>query len=83
MNFRNICRRYVATTNIYLWSPSRCFTISEENPEDGRFTDRFELFIIGKEFANAFTELNDPIDQRERFEEQEKNGNKEMMKHTE
>ena len=57
--------------------------LAKKNPEDGRFTDRFELFIIGKEFANAFTELNDPIDQRERFEEQEKNGNKEMMKHTE
>ncbi|WP_142666697.1 lysine--tRNA ligase [Enterococcus faecalis] len=46
--------------------------LAKKNQEDGRFTDRFELFIIGKEFANAFTELNDPIDQRERFEEQEK-----------
>ncbi|KAF2505490.1 lysine--tRNA ligase [Enterococcus faecalis] len=46
--------------------------LAKKNPEYGRFTDRFELFIIGKEFANAFTELNDPIDQRERFEEQEK-----------
>ena len=44
--------------------------LTKKNPEDPRFTDRFELFIGEKEFANAYTELNDPIDQKERFEEQ-------------
>ncbi len=50
--------------------PLEISPLTKKNPDDPRFVDRFELFIGGKEFANAYTELNDPIDQLERFEAQ-------------
>ena len=50
--------------------PIEISPLTKKNPDDPRFVDRFELFIGGKEFANAYTELNDPIDQLDRFEEQ-------------
>ena len=50
--------------------PIEISPLAKKNEKDPRFTDRFELFINKKEYCNAFSELNDPIDQKERFENQ-------------
>ncbi|ATZ16870.1 lysyl-tRNA synthetase [Williamsoniiplasma luminosum] len=50
--------------------PVEISPLSKRNKENPRFTDRFELFIIGREYANAYAELNNPIEQYNRFEEQ-------------
>jgi lysyl-tRNA synthetase class 2 len=50
--------------------PIEVSPLARKNVDDPRFVDRFELIIGGKEVANAFSELNDPVDQKERFEAQ-------------
>lgn len=50
--------------------PTEISPLSRKNDQNPEIVDRFELFIAGKEIANAFTELNDPDDQRSRFEKQ-------------
>ena len=52
--------------------PKEVSPLAKTKPNDKKIVERFELYINGSEFANAFTELNDPIDQRERLESQAK-----------
>ena len=51
--------------------PVEISPLTKKKPEDPDYTERFELYILGREMCNAYSELNDPIDQRARFEAQE------------
>lgn len=65
--FEEYVEKTLIQPTILYGHPIEISPLTKKNPNDSRFTDRFELFINGKEYANAYTELNDPIDQKERF----------------
>ena len=68
--FDQFCEDKIEQPTFVYGHPIEISPLAKKNPKDPRFTERFELEIMGIEMDNAFTELNDPIDQRQRFEKQ-------------
>lgn len=78
--FGQFCEDKIIQPTFIYGHPLEISPLAKKDEKDPRFTRRFELFIDGHEYCNAFSELNDPIDQRQRFENQikeKKEGNDE------
>lgn len=68
--FEKYCEEKLIQPTFVYGHPKEISPLAKSNIDNDKFTDRFELFIGQKEFANAFAELNDPLDQYDRFEQQ-------------
>ncbi|MDR1378025.1 MAG: lysine--tRNA ligase [Synergistaceae bacterium] len=68
--FETFCEEKITDPTFVIGHPTEISPLSKRDPNNPNYTHRFELFMCEKELANAFSELNDPLDQRARFEEQ-------------
>lgn len=72
MIFEEYVEEHLIQPTFIMDHPIEISPLTKKKPENGEYVERFELFINGWEMANAYSELNDPIDQRQRFEAQER-----------
>lgn len=68
--FEEFCESSLIEPTFLTGHPIEISPLTKEDPTDPRFVQRFELYIAGMEYGNAYTELNNPIEQRKRFEEE-------------
>ena len=68
--FERVSEKALVQPTIVYEYPVEVSPLSKRNAKDPNFVDRFEIFCVGMEIGNAYTELNDPNEQRKRFEEQ-------------
>ncbi|HEV2348511.1 MAG TPA: lysine--tRNA ligase [Terriglobia bacterium] len=69
--FEVVCERHLIQPTFIIDFPLEVSPLSKQKPDDPNLVERFELYIAGMEIANAFSELNDPAEQRDRFEYQQ------------